>query len=116
MSPFNAFRQRLVVTRKDGGTFAANGLYEEGSDQQLAIYASVQPASGEVMQSLPEAQRTSSAYSLYSDALLRVAHQASGTVADTLDVLGVTHTVVRRQQWGNGVLSHYYYLVVEVPQ
>lgn len=116
MTPFNAFRRPLTVTRKQAGSYDDNGLYVEGSTSSLTIQASVQPLTGEVLQALPEAQRTLEGYTLYTDSTLNVASQDAGTTADLVTIGGVAFDVQRQQAWGNGIINHNVYVIQKVAE
>ena len=116
MTPFNAFRRPLTVQRKMAGYYDDNGLFVQGVTNTLKILASVQPLTGEDLQSLPEAQRTLDGYTLYTDTTLNVASQDTGITADVVLINGVSFDVQRHQTWGNGIINHNVYVVQRVTQ
>jgi hypothetical protein len=116
MTPFNAFRRPLTVQRKTAGTYEEDGLFVEGVSSTLSIQASVQPANGEALQALPEAQRDLETYTLYTETALHVSSQDLGTTADIVTINGVGFVVQRKAPWQNNIINHNAYLVQKVAQ
>ena len=116
MTPFNAFRRPLTVQRKTAGTYEEDGLFVEGVASTLPIQASVQPANGEALQALPEAQRDLETYTLYTETALNVSSQDLGTTADIVTINGVRFVVQKKAPWQNNIINHNAYLVQKVAQ
>jgi hypothetical protein len=116
MTAFNVFRRPLTVKRQTAGFYDDNGLYVEGSTTQLVIKGSIQPANGEALQALPEAQRTVETYSLFTDASLNLASQQNGITGDVVNINNIAFMVQTKQPWQNNVVSHNVYLLQKVAQ
>lgn len=116
MTAFNVFRRPLTVERKTAGYYDENGLYVEGATKKLVIKGSIQPANGEALQALPEAQRTVETYSLFTDASLNLADQAKGITGDVVNIKNIAFMVQTKQPWQNNVVNHNVYLLQKVAQ
>lgn len=81
----------VTITRRrySAGSRAATGYWVEGSSTDSSITASVQPASGEELQVLPEGTRTKRAIRVYTTTELRTADPQAGTSADDLVISGL---------------------------
>lgn len=124
MTPFNVFRRQLAVRRplevtqglvvwpEDGSTIQNGTLYDnEGLavpqvEAQLTIMASVQPASGKVMQALPENRRDIETYSLFTNAPL-----ATG---DIVEINSADYEIHAVESWQNNVINHNQYVAQRV--
>jgi len=112
MSPFNAFRKDVTVKRYADGAYV-NGVWVEGAETTLTVKASVQPATTEDLQSLPENRRQLGAYRIYTDSELKSvvenANNPDKVVIDSTD-----YEVAQVQPWKNGLIEHYKALAVRV--
>ena len=108
---FSIFRQPLIVTRKTGGDFV-NGIWTPGTTTDVDISASVQPASPDDMQRLPEGRRQEKAYVLRSDQELIETNDNAEQSADLVTIGGEDYEVVRCSRWQNGIINHFESLVV----
>lgn len=108
----SGFAKPLIVTRYAAGGYV-NGAWVEGASSQVTIQASVQPASAEDLQSLPENRRALGAYKLYSSAPFQGVIEGQRN-PDTVVINGDTYEVARVDPWQNGVIHHYKTLVVRV--
>ena len=70
------------------------------------LRASVQPADGEALETLPEGERTSDAILVMTRTPLRTGSQFEGTRADEVIVDGVRYQVRTVKRWPS-VLPHY---------
>lgn len=108
-SAFEIFRMPLTLYRKNPGTYI-NGLWVEGGETAISITASVQPASGEEMLSLPEGRRNRKTYSLFTTPDVEVIHD--GANPDQIIIYGERYEVIQVQVWQNnpavfGIVNHY---------
>jgi hypothetical protein len=124
MSVFNVFRRPLTVRRPifdddepilagDGGVQVQNGTFYDDAGlalpvigAELIILASVQPASGKVMQSLPENRRDIETYSLFSDYALET--------GDIVEIKGNEYEVRALEAWENNVINHNQYIAQRI--
>ncbi len=82
-----------------------------GANTIFEVSASVHPASGNDLQSLPESRRQSSGYKLFTNTKLQTAKSGIRN-ADQVELYGDRYEVVRVEPWQNNVISHYKVLVV----
>lgn len=111
MSPFNVFRRTVSGTRKTAGGWI-EGEWVEPSEDPITIRASVQPASQEDVQLLPEGRRLTGAYKLFTNDTLQVAIE--GDNSQFPDVIHLPHgdyEVLAQAPWQNGIISHNEYIV-----
>lgn len=74
--------------------------------------ASVQPAEEHDIQTLPEGRRSKGALRVYtSESLLAI---SSTQKPDHVLIDGVEYEIMSKNKWGNGIIPHYKYVVVEV--
>jgi len=101
----NPFRKPVTMLRPPAGQYV-DGRWTEGAPVESSILASVQPASGQDMESLPEARRTMATYRLYTDTQL---YEALENVRnpDIVVLFGEEYEVVKVFPWRNGVLEHW---------
>lgn len=101
------FRQAVTVKRRAAGAFVA-GVWTPGALSTIAIQASVQPASAEDLQRLPEGQRETGAVRVYTnDSLLT----SSGTQeADIVVTSQGEYEVSIAERWENGLIPHNAYI------
>lgn len=80
-----------TITRRrySAGSRASTGYWVEGSSTDSSIVASVQPASGEELQVLPEGERTKRAIRVYTATELRTTDPQAGTSSDELVISGL---------------------------
>ena len=103
MSPFNVFRKPLTVTRPAAGIYV-DGLWVDGATSSLEIKASVQPATTDDLQSLPENRRQLGAYRLYSDSPFQSAKEGVQN-PDLVVIHGDTYEIAQSEPWKNGVVE-----------
>lgn len=109
--PFAIFRKPLSVTRYAPGAYV-DGFWVEGAPSTIQITASVQPASAEDMQTLPEGRRLTGAYRLFTDDTLFVADGQQQ--ADVVQIDGHPYETMTTAHWHNGIVPHRSYLVSRV--
>jgi hypothetical protein len=105
------FRKSVTVKRRAAGSFVA-GVWTPGAPSTTTIQASVQPASAEDMQRLPEGQRQTGAVRLYTNDTLLT---AKGTQeADIVVTEQGEYEVSVADVWSNGLIPHKSYLCARV--
>jgi len=114
VTPFDVFRRDITVYRRAAGSYAAGGLYQQGTETSFVITASVQPATGEALQALPEGQRNLETYAIYTDSELKVAGEAPASQGDQLLINGRRFEVQSQRDWQNNVVNHRVYLAQKV--
>lgn len=102
---FAIFRQPLVVTRQQPGSYV-DGVWTPGGSTTLNVQASVQPTSPEDMERLPEGRRDRQSFTLYSDQPLQEASDSAGTNADVVEIFGAEYQVQMSAPWQNGAINH----------
>ncbi|TQE99496.1 MAG: hypothetical protein FKY71_08295 [Spiribacter salinus] len=102
---FGMFRKPLTVQRQQPGEYV-NGIWTPGGITPFTVQASVQPASPEDMERLPEGRRDRQSFMLYSDLALRAADDNTGVNADVVEIDGADYQVQMTAPWQNGVIPH----------
>lgn len=113
MSAFNVFRKTIVLKRPAAGDYNTSGEWVEGAVTQSNIKASVQPATTEDLQSLPENRRQLGAYRLYSDTAFQPVTE-DGANPDVVEINGEDYEIAQVMPWQNGVVPHYKAIAVRV--
>jgi len=113
-----SFRRPIRVTRVEKSGQYVNGTYVPGDFPVDVpnVRASIQPAPGKMMQSLPEGRRSSEAYLLYTDSMLYTAETSSSQNTDIVIINDTEFEVAKVGPWQNGVINHYEVLVVKADQ
>jgi len=110
MSPF---RKPITVKRPTAGSYV-NGLWVATSTPtEIIIQASVQPATTEDLQSLPEGRRQLGAYKLYTDTQLQSVLENANN-PDIVVINGEDYEVAQVEPWQNGIVNHYKILAVRI--
>lgn len=112
MSIFSNMRKPLTVKRPAAGSYV-NGKWVEGNVTEITVKASVQPASTEDLQSLPESRRALGVYKLYSDTKFQSVKE-NATNPDIVVIDGNDYEVMECQPWQNNILNHYRALAARV--
>lgn len=73
----------FTVKRYAAGSYSSGG-WSPGSESQVTITASIQPAGPNELINLPEAQRTKAAIKAYTNDELRTANEGSSLQADRI--------------------------------
>ena len=102
-----SFRSKQQIIRQPEGQYV-KGRWVKSGDTVLEIMASVQPATNDDMQNLPEGKRIERAVRIYTDALLRV----DDNTGDVLLWLGTEYRIIAQARFRMGVISHYRYYAV----
>jgi len=109
------FRRTLTVTRTNPGQYV-DGIWQEGAASTFEGRYSVQPASPDDMQRLPEGRRGRDAYTLYGEPELLQADANAGTNADRVEIDGAMFEVGATQEWRNGIIPHHRAVVTREPE
>ena len=102
-SPFEIFRKPLTLQRLSGGTYV-NGIWTNQTATTSTFTASVQPLSGEELQSLPEERRNKKTYKLYTSTKLETVNSQN---PDRVIIYTETYEVFRVDIWQNNIINHY---------
>jgi hypothetical protein len=112
MTPFEIFRVPLNIYRKSAGSYV-NGLWVEGSETTIPITASIQPASGEEMLSLPEGRRNRKTYCLFTSTKIELIRgSGNSTNPDQIQIYGERYEIIKVEPWQNNpavfsITNHY---------
>lgn len=106
-----SFRQAHTLFRPQAGDFVDGYWVTPGFDE-IAITASIQPATGKDLQNLEEGRRNGAVYAVFTSTAIRLTEQATtdddpGTEADELVISGVRHEALHVENWANDVIPHY---------
>lgn len=100
------FRKAFTGTRTTAPT-NVKGRFTPGTASAINFTASVQPVSGNDLESLPEGVREQGMYRLYTSFQLRTINQTTKEPADIIDFDGKKYKIVFLQPWQNNVINHY---------
>lgn len=102
----SSFRQAHTLFRLTGSY--VDGDWVEASEASISITASIQPATGNDLQNVPEGRRASGVFAVFTDTAIQTAVQgATPTKADRLSIGGILHEAVHVEPWQNNVINHY---------
>jgi len=104
-----SFRQPQTITRTATGAYV-NGLYVDGATSTITIQASVQPATGEDMITLPEGRRMSDYVKIYTATNLQVLGEGVGLQPDVLTWRGHSYECISVDVRQMTVVPHYKYI------
>ena len=96
-------RMPLTIRRTEGGEYV-DGIWQPGTETEFTARYSVQPASPDDMEMLPEGRRERKAYTLFGDTALRTVTDADN--ADKVLIYGEWFEVSAHQAWRNGLVPH----------
>ena len=103
----SSLRGATTLYRLSSGGYV-DGTWVESAETEIAITASIQPATGKDLQNLPEGRRQGVVYAVYTSAAIQTAVQgAAGTKADQLVIGGVRYEAMHVEPWQNNVINHY---------
>lgn len=105
-----SFRSKQQIIRQPDGQYV-KGRWVKGGDTTMEIMASVQPATNDDTQNLPEGKRIERAVRIYTDALLNV--DGADNNGDVLVWQGRHYRVIAVAPYRSNVISHYRYLAAE---
>ena len=98
------------------GSAGTDGRFVEGSITTSTLRGSLQPATGDDLQTLPEGDRTKRVRVLYTATALRTVSQADRTSADQVTVDGDWFEVREVQPYGTTALAHTRAILVAVQE
>ena len=101
----SSFRTPLTVTRRAAGAFS-DGVWQEGTETELLILASVQPLRPDEMDSLPEGRRDRQAVKIYTSTELFTV-RGKDTSPDLVVWRGDTFEVISVAPHQSAVISHF---------
>jgi len=101
----SGFRKPQTIKRFADGAWV-NGYWQGDTPTEIAITASVQPATDIVRKNLPEGFDIDSVFTIFTDTELRAA-KAGSQQSDTIELFGETYQIVAVQRWQNDVIPHY---------
>lgn len=110
MSLFNS--ATITVTPRSTGSYVDGRWTGETAGAPYTITGSWQPASQTDVLTLPEGRRERATYRIYTDARLNSLKQDQNPDRVTMD--GKDYEVYAREDWTNGILPHYEYIVTEI--
>lgn len=103
-------RKTIALTRKTGSYI--NGVWTPGAPVNLTIRGSLQPASSEDLEKLPEGRRNKTAYRIYTKDDIRGLDTSANP--DRVQIHGDSYEVVTVAHWENGLLNHKKAVVVKL--
>jgi hypothetical protein len=102
----------IPVKRPSAGDYI-NGRWKEGANPEyFTVFGSIQPDSGETVQSLLEGKRVSSIYRIFTDVKLQEADPLNKVTGDIVKINGQDYEVIQVQSWQNGLIPHYESVVI----
>ena len=113
-NPRSTGKVTLNVTRVSSDGSYVKGKYVSGTETVIPIEANHQPASAEILLTLPEAERSRDPRVVYTPFPLRTTDKDVGTPADTLDIGGIQYKVHKVSRYDMGVLDHTKAIVLRV--
>jgi len=107
----------ITRVRYAAGAWGSDGRWTAGASTSATIEASVQPASGKVLATLPEGERSRDPRTVYTFEALRGASQYDGTDADRLTIDGASYEVRELTHWRSAApIAHYEALALRVQE
>lgn len=99
---FGVFRRSLTGYRVTPGQYV-DGIWQDGTESEITVTASVQPTSNDDVEALPEGRRQARNYTLITDDDLRGLTDAN---PDQVEIEGERYEVSAIQLWANGIIPH----------
>ena len=106
------FLTTITIERpsEDGG-YDSNGVWGNGDPAYYTAQVSMQPADARVLRNLPEGERNSEAFEIFSDKVLRISEPSDKITADFVRLYrGKDWKVIRSEYWDD-YGSHYAVIV-----
>jgi hypothetical protein len=103
-------RRTVAIKHRSAGT-NVDGNYVPGSLTDDTIEASVQPLKPMEVEHLPEGRRERCPFWVITDALLEL---GSSDTPDFVVIGEALYEVESREDWQNGIINHYKYMVLRV--
>lgn len=104
----SGFRRKLIARQISGGAVDINGRWTGESESDIALWASVQPATAQDLLTLEEGRRNRASFVLFTDTELNTFNEQN---PHRIQLFGEEYEVVGRANWQNEILSHYRVLV-----
>lgn len=98
------------------GSVGTDGRYVEGGATTSTLRGSLQPATGDDVDTLPEGERSKRARVLFTATALRVTDQAAGTSGDQVSVDGDWFEARAIRPYGTTALAHHRVVLVAVQE
>ena len=89
----------LVTVRRTAKGQYVDGIYQEGSESTFPAMASPQPAPNEVLQILPEADRTADVRAFYINKKVYTDREERSTISDDIYFEGDWYRVISVGKW-----------------
>lgn len=117
-----SFRKKVTVLRTSGGYYDNDGMWHDGTSEEITIFASVQPLNydekAQYSTLAPEGATEYRAVKLYSNVALNPAKQElNGSTMQEADVVlwrGRQYKVVLCEDWQSDVINHYHMVAWEI--
>lgn len=114
MNPFDVFRRTLTVTRGEAGYYdQITGLRVKGAESNFDILSSVQPTTPEIMELMPEGDRTKESFTLFTITKLQISDIDNETPADFVFIDNEKFIVKKVSKWQNNIIDHYKVVVIK---
>lgn len=99
---------QAIPYRRDTGGYDSRGIWETTSSATGTVQGSMQPASGDDLEALPENERKTGLYKVYIDfsEQLIAPPEGSNQKGDILTWLGGLYQVTKEAEFNNGLLPH----------
>lgn len=119
----SSFRRPITVLRISGGYIDNDGMWNDGTSEEMTISASVQPLNADERSQYstlaPEGATEFRAVKIYSNTALRPAKQAlpDGTGTEEADIVlwcGRQYKVVLCEEWQSNVINHFHMIAWEI--
>ncbi len=107
MSNYTCFRKSVTIKRKSGGSYV-DGQYIDGTTADVILKASIQPATLEDMQELPEGRRSDEVFKMYTKTRM---YTVTDENPDFLIIDGIEYEVISIGKYQSKVISHYKVLI-----
>ena len=104
MSLFNTV---TLTAQKRKNSYVNGKSVIENDGEPFTIRGSLQPDTGEKLQTLLEGRRASSIYKIYTNTYMNTVNQNNNTVSDVVFIDGYEYEVIDVAKWGNGLIGHY---------
>lgn len=112
-TPKEQFESGITVKRYAAATLI-KGVYQAVTPTTFTITASIQPASGDEVMTLPEGDREKELLAVFTNTALRTIDQDTKTEADRITWEGSDYEVIKVSPWKMGALDHYECIVARV--
>lgn len=105
------FRRPITIRRLAAGSYV-DAVWVAGAASTVTIQASVQPASAEDIQRMPEGQRQTGAVKLFTNDALLTAKETQA--ADVVILPEGEYEVSVAEDWANGLIPHKHYICARI--